>query len=122
MPNNARCLEPTLQFAVIMEYLSLQGLAASDLPQPLLPHSPTRSPNLSVGVLEEDHRGISGLSRLVRGCLDGKLPEPRSKAFLAVQEALAKASVETTPKDRRAPVRAFLPTFRKLCSSSFCIG
>eukprot|EP00903_Cladosiphon_okamuranus_P009391 g8955.t1 len=79
-------------------------------------------PNLGVSALVEDHRGISGLSRLVRGCVDGKLPEPRSKAFLAVQEALARASAEAVPKDGRAPVRAFLPTFRKLCSSSFCIG
>ena len=75
-----------------------------------------------MSALEEDHRGVSGLSRLVRGCLDGKLPEPRSKAFLAVQEALGKASAEAVPKDRRGSVRAFLPTFRKLCSSSFCIG
>ncbi len=81
-----------------------------------------RSPNLSVDALVEDHRGISGLSRLVQGCLDGKLPEPRSRAFAAVQEALAKAAAENVPKDRRAPVRAFLPTFRKLCSSSLCIG
>ncbi|CAN0102551.1 unnamed protein product, partial [Ectocarpus fasciculatus] len=89
-------------------------------------------PHLSVSALEEEHRGISGLSRLVRGCLDGKLPEPRSKAFAAVREALAKAAVgaaaaaaasaENVPKDKRGPVRAFLPTFRKLCSSSFCIG
>ncbi|CAM9621662.1 unnamed protein product [Hapterophycus canaliculatus] len=84
-------------------------------------------PNLSVSELEEDHRGISGLSRLVRICLDGKLPEPRSKAFSAVQEALAAASAAAAAaangsKDKRTPVRAFLPTFRKLCSSSFCIG
>lgn len=80
------------------------------------------SPNLSLSALEEDHRGVSGLSRLVRACLDGKLPEPRSRAFAAVQEALAKASAENVPKDKRGPVRAFLPTFRKLCSSSLCIG
>ncbi|CAM9320936.1 unnamed protein product [Scytosiphon promiscuus] len=84
-------------------------------------------PNLSVGELEDHHRGVSGLSRLVRGCLDGKLPEPRSKAFAAVQEALAKASAAAAvaadgSEDKRTPVRAFLPTFRKLCSSSFCIG
>ncbi|CAM9837984.1 unnamed protein product, partial [Ectocarpus sp. 6 AP-2014] len=85
-------------------------------------------PHLSVSALEEEHRGISGLSRLVRGCLDGKLSEPRSKAFAAVRDALAKAAIgaaaaaENVPKDKRGPVRAFLPTFRKLCSSSFCIG
>ncbi|CAB1101473.1 unnamed protein product [Ectocarpus sp. CCAP 1310/34] len=87
-------------------------------------------PHLSLSALEEEHRGISGLSRLVRGCMDGKLPEPRSKAFVAVRDALAMAATgaaaaaaaENVSKDKRGPVRAFLPTFRKLCSSSFCIG
>lgn len=82
--------------------------------------------------LLEERRGESGLSKLMRRCVEGKFQEPRSRAYAAVQAAIVEMEGEAAgsigrggtkgPKGTKGPLRAFLPTFRKLCSFSFCMG
>ncbi|CAM9861710.1 unnamed protein product [Choristocarpus tenellus] len=84
-------------------------------------------PELNIEVLLGEHKGVTGLSRLVQLCLSDRWLDPKTKAYAAVQAALIKAAVEretgirsraAVKEDLRA-LRAFPSTFRKLCLCAF---